>query len=315
MALASEGLDLQMLANFALEDIRSIMAAPSSSDQDDQSLALAEYEKELVELLQVLDDHEMSRNVNSARTAHYRAVAEAHREELQAVGDRALARRLGGLPVEGEPETTPQIPGAWTDADTELCPAEPGVEDQLNSLTRLVIPLFANEEETIHVECVACTGYHPLNEVFETDCDHNYCFSCLAELYQSAAKDEELFPVRCCKRNIPLERVQNILPAGLTELYEEKATEYLTSDRVYCSDPACSKFIRPDAINKATNTGVCSECSKVTCSLCKKASHTGKCPADANTQALLNVATENGWKRCYKCHTMIELVYGCNHMV
>ncbi|KAF3920523.1 hypothetical protein ABW20_dc0108619 [Dactylellina cionopaga] len=38
------------------------------------------------------------------------------------------------------------------------------------------------------------------------------------------------------------------------------------------------------------------------------------CPPDRDTQAFLNTADQNGWRRCIKCQQMIELGTGCYHM-
>lgn len=301
-----------MLASLAFEDTRSLMAAQNTSNQDDQNVVLAEYEKDLVALLQVL---EISGDLDDAQTMHDRAMAEEQREEPQALEDHALTCRLGEVPAEGDLASVPQIPNAWTNAGTELRLANPRAEDQLSSLARLMIPLFANEEQIIYRECIACTDYYPLSDVFETDCNHLYCFGCMVEGYESATKYEDMFPVRCCMKEIPVEKAQHIVSADLKKLYEENSTEYLTSNRLYCSDPVCSKFIRPDSINKTTNTGACPECSKVTCSLCKQSSHSGECPEDLNAKAVLNLAKENEWQRCYRCRTVIEISHGCNHMM
>jgi len=58
----------------------------------------------------------------------------------------------------------------------------------------------------------------------------------------------------------------------------------------------------------------CPDCSTVTCTLCKAASHRGDCPADTVLQQVLQTADENRWQRCYSCRRLVELDIGCNHI-
>lgn len=94
----------------------------------------------------------------------------------------------------------------------------------------------------IRVECVACTQQKLVDEIFTTNCNHNYCHDCLIESFKCATRNEEMFPVRCCKV-MSLAHVEHILSLPLQKLYKEKAEEYTATNRVYCSDPNCSKFI------------------------------------------------------------------------
>lgn len=50
--------------------------------------------------------------------------------------------------------------------------------------------------------------------------------------------------------------------------------------------------------------------------MCKKDAHPigQDCPNDWETDAVLKIGERSGWRRCYKCRTLVELTYGCTHM-
>lgn len=104
------------------------------------------------------------------------------------------------------------------------------------------------------------------------------------------------------------------------ELFNEKEIEFTTVNRLYCANPTCSAFLGP-AASPEDMIGVnvaCQDCGKDTCSMCKGEGHAvgdvcGK-NDNADKEALLELATEQGWQQCPDCHRMVELYYGCNHM-
>jgi len=62
------------------------------------------------------------------------------------------------------------------------------------------------------------------------------------------------------------------------------------------------------------DNGKCPKCFMVTCTICKGASHAGDCQQDTSTQQVLQLATEQGWRRCSNCRRTIDLKLGCNHI-
>jgi hypothetical protein len=50
--------------------------------------------------------------------------------------------------------------------------------------------------------------------------------------------------------------------------------------------------------------------------MCKRNAHpVGKdCPEDWELEAVLKMGEKSGWRRCYKCRTLVELSQGCTHM-
>lgn len=160
--------------------------------------------------------------------------------------------------------------------------------------------------------CIACGDRKHFAQLARAPCGDEYCRECFSHLFQSAMVDETLFPPRCCKQPIPLERNRLFLSADLVQQFRKKATEFSTPNRTYCHDPTCAVFIPPK--NYTALTASCEECGDQTCITCKSASHVGDCPNDAQLQQVIQLAREHGWQRCQNCWGMVELDTGCNHM-
>jgi hypothetical protein len=108
--------------------------------------------------------------------------------------------------------------------------------------------------------------------------------------------------------------VKPVISRELAGDFEGKREELDAQDKTYCSEPACSTFIGAHHTAADTSTATCPACQKLTCTMCKGASHPEKCPADSSLQATLSLATEQGWQRCRQCGRMIEMIKGCVHI-
>ncbi|KAG8627416.1 hypothetical protein KVT40_004899 [Elsinoe batatas] len=159
--------------------------------------------------------------------------------------------------------------------------------------------------------CVSCSDEYSTNELAHLACDHDYCGECLSTMFRNAMKDEAAFPPRCCQP-ITLEHAMGVLPFAVYQQYSAKLPELETKDKTYCHVQACAAWIAPRFIVNAI--GRCSTCSAQTCVICKGERHEGDCPADEATQAVLEMAAGQNWRRCGRCRTMVELNTGCNHI-
>lgn len=141
--------------------------------------------------------------------------------------------------------------------------------------------------------------------------------------------DESLFPFRCCGP-IPATEILYYLEPRLAAQVVVRIQELGTSDRVYCGDPECGAFIptaNPFGVGAETEVVAgrrvdvvvrlltCVRCGRRTCRNCSHLEHgVEECPADAETQAVLELGRTEGWQRCPGCRTLVSLDMGCNHM-
>jgi IBR domain, a half RING-finger domain len=88
--------------------------------------------------------------------------------------------------------------------------------------------------------------------------------------------------------------------------------------RIFCPNPTCGEFIprRGKIDPKHPFEVVCRKCRSRACSTCKRAAHAfgQDCPADWELDAVLQMGEKSGWRRCYKCRTLVELTQGCSHI-
>lgn len=160
--------------------------------------------------------------------------------------------------------------------------------------------------------CAICMDDFPKDKTVDATCAHTYCHACLKQLFTNACLDEQLFPPRCCRREIPVDIALPYLSNKEAEEFLDKTEEYTCDDRTYCFQPSCSKFI--SAENISCNVASCPRCYFATCTLCKKEEHIGDCPDDPSMKLTLETAAANGWQRCQRCHSIVERSHGCQHM-
>ncbi|KAG6080471.1 hypothetical protein E4U30_002569 [Claviceps sp. LM220 group G6] len=172
-------------------------------------------------------------------------------------------------------------------------------------------PSVSKEKSALR-RCVACTSEVASTDSIRCHCSHDYCGDCITSLFSAAINDESLFPPRCCKEPIPLDLCEPFLSTTLLRTYEAKKLEYGTLDKTYCHVRTCFTFVPPTFVKDDVAT--CVKCQSKTCTMCKGETHTDDCPADTLTADFLQIATKNGWKRCYSCRRMVDLDTGCNHI-
>jgi len=160
-------------------------------------------------------------------------------------------------------------------------------------------------------ECIACTESKPESQIYIAPCSHAYCITCTTRMFQDSLRNESVYPPRCCQQDLALSSVSNVLGSAFVTRFIIRAIEVATFDRTYCHVATCSRFILPCDI-AGVHAG-CQTCNTATCTRCKQAAHRGDC-AVASTAAVLTLVEAQGWRDCPRCHAIIELTEGCNHI-
>ena len=134
-------------------------------------------------------------------------------------------------------------------------------------------------------------------------------------MFRKATVDESLFPPKCCQLAIPPNEARERLDTELMLVFDRKAIEFNTSNRLYCSQPRCSAFI--GTTTDEASWRACPECSDMTCGYCKLAAHPGKTCSDTDdlNEMAKTMREKEGWQRCFSCHHMVELSVGCYHII
>jgi hypothetical protein len=179
------------------------------------------------------------------------------------------------------------------------------------AITKIEHSTTASGRNLVH--CVACEEQLPVRDLILASCGHCYCGSCISIMFNAAILDESCYPPKCCANiPIPIEHAKRFLDPEFGSLFEAKGVEFDTVKRTYCSDPQCSKFIPPSYYQG--DTTLCSSCWQRTCVVCKAPAHDGDCPADLELAALVKLAEEMQWQRCYGCLSIVQRHDGCNIM-
>jgi len=160
----------------------------------------------------------------------------------------------------------------------------------------------------------------PSTKSAKLKCGHRMCKSCLKRQFKLSITDPQLMPPKCCTADyIPLKHVEGLFDVSFKKTWNKKFVEFSTRNRIYCPAKRCGEWIKPDNIHRDSASGRkfgrCGQCKTKVCCTCNGKWHASKdCPKDEETNKILQQAKEEGWQRCYRCRSMVELKEGCNHM-
>ncbi|KAG6362830.1 hypothetical protein INS49_007924 [Diaporthe citri] len=174
---------------------------------------------------------------------------------------------------------------------------------------------FHRSHETISCSC--CYDDHPPKDLVRLPCQHNYCKQCFHQLVLNAIQAEANWPPRCCGA-APIDHntcLKNT-PRALTSMYKQKRLEYSVpiGQRYYCPAPDCGLFVPADKDNTPFRRARC-KAKHATCMDCGQAAHADavQCPRNKDMELVQGIARLEGWRRCYRCLTMIEHTKACRH--
>ncbi|KAI1869401.1 hypothetical protein JX265_006491 [Neoarthrinium moseri] len=237
---------------------------PEGKDTDYQ-IACKLYLEEVQSLQAFTDDQRMARSIQQAIRRDGDAIAQSQNEERVAEADHNFSVALSnGQNAPPRQATEPPI----DDEETEflqklLCIYITGVGDADDNDGNLSYELdgdgdtdMSNQPESSawaasrqvtkpqpKRHCEACGDWKHFALVAKAPCGHEYCRECLQRLFVDAMTDESLFPPRCCRQPIPLDKNRLFLNGNIVQEFQEKALEFSTPNRTYCHDRDCGAFI------------------------------------------------------------------------
>ncbi|KAK4187253.1 ribonucleases P/MRP protein subunit POP1 [Podospora australis] len=197
-----------------------------------------------------------------------------------------------------------------------------GVQGLKRSITKRLRMHRSTSSSAAPIPCICCCeDFTRDKNILQTlPCGHNYCPDCLEVMISQSIIDESMMPPRCCTQPIPSSIIKNILPRDKQQLFLKAVVQYSTpwEVRLFCPNTACGEFIPPVSKMdpKHPFEAICKYCRTRVCIMCKRNAHRlgQDCPEDTELDAVLKIGESSGWRRCYKCRTLVELAQGCTHM-
>lgn len=232
------------------------------------------------------DDASESRSVHSERPAKSISSTEKRQHKARHMGNSLIASTLDLL---------------------TLAKSKAGKEATSASSTK-----GATETKASTVECISCYDDFQKKETVKLPCTHSYCKPCLTTLITTALQTEASYPPKCCLTEIPLQTILLALNTKQRETFKEKAAEYAipAQERWYCPNAQCLKWISPVKLQRLRFLNQkCPHCATKICTICRGLAHRNlaDCPQDFDLEATITLAELEGWRRCFKCRTMVEV--------
>ncbi|RPA83185.1 hypothetical protein BJ508DRAFT_324774 [Ascobolus immersus RN42] len=193
--------------------------------------------------------------------------------------------------------------------------------------------IFLRGEVHVGKPCMACGDpvekdcYWSRSVPEPLSCGHHYCRHCQTKIYLNATKDSSAYPPKCCGKPLPSagseaysKCIRMFLDRKVERAYRIRARELEDSSPVYCHVARCGAYIQ-----KGYQRNNVAHCYNVgpdthrlissTCIRCGRESHQWECHDDKDPHLgkLLELATEEKWRRCFNCGRMIEKTeaYAC----
>ncbi|XMA12702.1 hypothetical protein WAI453_005493 [Rhynchosporium graminicola] len=125
----------------------------------------------------------------------------------------------------------------------------------------------------LKVDCSVCgDAFHP-HATVRLACNDVYCKPCLKSFFMRVTKDESLFPPKCHRQAIDISTTETDFSVEELKTYRDAEQEFTSTNRVYCADPECAKFII--MTQRAMDRASCENCGTSTCMHCKAPAHDG----------------------------------------
>jgi hypothetical protein len=185
--------------------------------------------------------------------------------------------------------------------------------------TSVFLPFWTPDPRSnlCHSACLSCYDEHARKDLVRLGCQHSYCKQCFHQLVLSALQPEEDWPPKCCVTPIDHNTCLKNIPRALAAVYKQKWLEYSIpmNQRYYCPAPDCGIFVPADKINAPYRRARCKN-KHLTCMDCRGGAHVdaAKCPRNRDMELVTRMGGELGWRRCWRCLTMIEHRNSCRHM-
>lgn len=174
----------------------------------------------------------------------------------------------------------------------------------IKSLYESSLNIIKNKTE----ECIICMEEYNKNELINIHQDHfKMCSSCLKEQGKALLRNIDLLPWKCdcCQEILSVDILKNYMDDYDKLL--DRVTTLLTQNSVSCPNCDYSYLLNKDQKHR----------SYIFCSLCHHKiiiKDDNNLKERENTLKVIELANENGWKKCPCCHEMIEKSEGCNQM-
>lgn len=179
-------------------------------------------------------------------------------------------------------------------------------------------------------KCVICLEEEIPNTsgVALGDCDDRLCIGCAINMLKFVVSEKGKVPVPCPTCEKPLDNAKCLALLSKSRKHAKARDEFAemvahnSHARLrYCANEKCgAPFDWVDDPNALDAIIQCPLCWTYTCAECRAPWHEQWTCSEAkriraDVAAIGNLAIENRWMPCPKCHALIEKTEGCNHMI
>ena len=252
----------------------------------DSVLAFDDFQAELKKAILLVEDLKLAHSIAETVDSDAAAIEVSRVPETQSVQDQQSVLSLNedeNLPsqeVTDLPEMSPfeaeNVIGA-IEASTSSMESSNNVAGLSAdyALRQRAVPEHLPE---LKLECSVCgEAVHP-HATVRLACNDVYYKPCLKSFFLRVAQDESLFPPKCHRQLIDISTIEADFSIDELTAYQTAKLEFTSTDRVYCANPECTKFIPMS--QRTADCAYYGVCWGKTCMYCKARAHDGGCPPD-----------------------------------
>lgn len=237
----------------------------------DSTRAMQDFQIEVAKCLQTLADMKLAHSIAHAVATDGPVIANLIGIEVQAEQDRKVALQTSiddpelESPADPPPKYEDVAPSTNTNVVVQYWEFQDTINEGATSSRDSQGPTYSKCQETAlktfsspSMICCTCYEHFRPSDAIRLKCNDIFCRQCLRGLVLTSLEDKTLFPPKCHREALSQQMIAGLLSQDELADFKDTEIEMSCSNRTYCSNSKCGKFIPPP--NITADRASCARC-------------------------------------------------------